>query len=65
MTEPTPESPAKTTEDGSSLNPEDALAVNALPDEVRHAAGDDETEDVQRNDGAVVDLEGTDEATAD
>lgn len=57
MTEPTPESPAKTTEDGSGLNPEDALAVNALPDDVRHAVGEDETEDVQRADGSVVDLE--------
>ena len=61
------EQPDTTHEDSSDDKPrvEDALAVNALPDTVRHAAGDDETEDVQRNDGAVVDLEGQDDATAD
>lgn len=61
------EQPETNPDDSSDDQPrvEDALAVNALPDAVRHAAGDDETEDVQRNDGAVVDLEAQADASAD
>src|SRR5699024_57673 len=39
---------------GKKLDPEDALAVDATPDEVRTHGDADETESVLRNDGAVV-----------
>jgi hypothetical protein len=39
---------------------EDAMAVNAVPDEVRLHADPSESEIVQRGDGAVVDVEDDD-----
>lgn len=41
--------------DPKDWTPEDALAVNAVPDEVRLHADPSETEIAQRNDGVVVD----------
>lgn len=43
--------------DPKDWTPEDALAVNAVPDEVRLHSDPSETEIAQRNDGAVVDPE--------
>lgn len=39
------------------LDPEDAMAVDSTPDEVRTHGDLDETETVQRNDGAVTPVE--------
>ena len=41
------------------LDPEDAMAVDSTPDEVRTHGDLDETESVQRNDGARVPLDET------
>lgn len=43
--------------DPKDWTPEDALAVNAVPDEVRLHADPSETEIAQRSDGVVVDPE--------
>ena len=41
--------------DPKDWTPEDAMAVNAVPDDVRLHADPSETEIAQRSDGAVVD----------
>jgi len=41
------------------LNPEDAMAVDSTPDEVRTHGDLDETESVQRTDGAQVPIDET------
>lgn len=40
------------------LSPEDAMAVDATPDDVRLHGDADETETIQRNDGARAPVEG-------
>ena len=46
-------------ESAPHLDPEDAMAVDSTPDEVRTHGDLDETETVQRNDGAVAPVEQT------
>lgn len=46
--------------DADEFTVEDAMAVNAVPDEVRLHADPSESEVAQRGDGAVVDVENDD-----
>jgi hypothetical protein len=58
MTEPLPS--RHRTHDGEELDPQDALAVDATPDETRTHADGDETDSVLRSDGATVPVDADD-----
>lgn len=61
MTEPLPDDPASAEEDPDEFTPQDALAVDATPDEERTHGDGDETESITRSDAAKVPVEPEDE----